>query len=128
MSKTQIKTKKGVTLIVLVITIILIMILAGVTLGIVSQDDGLIATADKQAVRIENDEEFQQLKIEITKLVTHNIVVQGTRTELIQRIMLLKPFDENRYTVEAGKIHKVNGTADEVYTIYQLTGIDYPLQ
>ena len=45
MRETKIKSSKGITLIALVITIIVLLILAGVTISMVLGDDGIIAQA-----------------------------------------------------------------------------------
>ena len=62
MRKQKLKENKGITLIALVITIIILLILAGITIGLVTGDNGLLA----QATRAKEETEKAQLKEETT--------------------------------------------------------------
>ena len=61
--KMKIKSNKGITLIALVITIIVLLILAGVTIAALSGDNGILkrATEAKEQTNQKNDEETEKL-------------------------------------------------------------------
>ena len=59
------KTQKGITLIALVITIIVLLILAGVTINMVLGDDGIIANAQK--AKKANEESADREAVELAK-------------------------------------------------------------
>ncbi len=71
------RKQKGVTLIALVITIIILIILAGVTIGMVIEPDGLIKQAqrgksDTLNAQVESDEKLNALEEEIKKATGEN--------------------------------------------------------
>lgn len=66
----MIKNKKGITLIALIITIIVMLILAGVTLNSIIGDNGIIGKA-KKAVGITNE---SAIKEEVEMAITENMV------------------------------------------------------
>ena len=61
--KNQIKGKKGITLIALVITIIVLLILAGVTIATLTGDNGLLKKATTAKEANEEAREIEQLKL-----------------------------------------------------------------
>ena len=61
--KMKAKSNKGITLIALVITIIVLLILAGVTIAALSGDNGILrrATEAKEQTNQKNDEETEKI-------------------------------------------------------------------
>ena len=58
------KNNKGVTLIVLVVTIVVLMILAGVTLNLTIRNNGIINQAKETVNALKNEEEVSQTQID----------------------------------------------------------------
>ena len=65
------KEKKGITLIALVITIIVLLILAGVTIAALSGDNGILQNAARAKEETEKAEEDELIKLTITEAATH---------------------------------------------------------
>ena len=59
------KNKRGITLIALIITIIVLLILAGVTMSFVVGDNGVINQAQKAKIRTEEEEAKEEIGIEV---------------------------------------------------------------
>ena len=55
------KTQKGITLIALVITIIVLLILAGVTINMVLGDDGIIQNAQQASMQEEKSSDLENI-------------------------------------------------------------------
>ena len=60
MKKQERRKQKGITLVALVVTIIVLIILAGVTLNIVLDNDGIINKAKQAAEEYENAQKAEQ--------------------------------------------------------------------
>jgi flagellar basal body-associated protein FliL len=71
-SKTKMRytSEKGITLIALVITIIVLLILAGVTISMVLGDNGIIHQAEHAKDMQEKESELERVKLAITSAVT----------------------------------------------------------
>jgi hypothetical protein len=67
------KNKKGITLIALVITIIVLFILSGVSLNIMSGSDGLIGRAKRVKKAAQNAEDDETRKIAIASALSHTV-------------------------------------------------------
>ena len=82
----NIKNKKGITLIALVITIIVILILAGISISMLSQDNSIL----KQAGRAKEETEIKQIeeaiKIEYMNLVGTDLLNNGNSATVEQAI------------------------------------------
>lgn len=59
------KEKKGITLVALVITIILILILAGISISILAGENGLIEKVKKSSTEYKKSQYFEEINIEI---------------------------------------------------------------
>ena len=83
------KEKKGITLIALVITIIVLLILAGVTIAALSGDNGILQNATKAKEETEIGNEKDQIGIAIAGTIAdnkgENITEEGLKTNLINR-------------------------------------------
>ena len=86
------KGNKGITLIALVITIIILLILAGITIGLVTGDNGILA----QATRAKEETEIAQEKEEI--ILAYNTAVAKKQSADITA----KELDEELKANEAG--------------------------
>ena len=110
------KEKNGITLIALVVTIVVLLILAGTSIAMLTGDNGIISQAKKAKEETEIGEEKEQVEIKYTaalgkKIVTNDIV---TSTDVQQE------FDNENIdvTVEGTEILSVkfNGTGN-IYRI-----------
>lgn len=61
--KTKRRKEQGITLIALVVTIIVLLILAGVTIALVLGQDGIINKAETAAERTNESQELEQVSI-----------------------------------------------------------------
>ncbi len=59
----NLKNEKGVTLIALILTIIILIILAGVSISAVLDDNGLLKSMEKEKESSENKKAYSQEKI-----------------------------------------------------------------
>ena len=66
--KERLKTHKGITLIALVITIIVLLILAGVAIATLTGDNGIIAKA--QQAKMQNDKANEKEQIDLAVLAS----------------------------------------------------------
>ena len=84
------KSEKGITLIALVVTIIVLLILAGVTMSLVLGQEGIINKARVAAENTMNSQEVEQLQIAAMEAMTYNIIDEvdfGTQlTESIHKV------------------------------------------
>ena len=62
--KTRLKTNKGITLIALVITIIVLLILAGVSIAMLTGENGILSQAQKAKTDTENAEENETARLD----------------------------------------------------------------
>ena len=95
------KTKeKGITLIALVITIIVILVLAGVTISTMQGNSGIISKADESKSQTERKEVIEKAKMTISEKVVNNGGNELTRSELkeiLEQYFINVPED---YTLE----------------------------
>lgn len=66
------KRENGITLISLVVTIVVMMILAGITIDATIGDNGLITSAEEQKERIKNDSVAAQAQVLLMKASEEN--------------------------------------------------------
>ena len=66
------KENKGITLIALVITVIILLILAGVTIGAISGDNGILAQASRAKQESEKASIIEQIRLDIMEKQTEN--------------------------------------------------------
>ena len=95
------KTKeKGITLIALAITIIVMLILAGVTISLMQGNSGIITKADESKSQTERKEVIEKAKMTISEKVVNNGGNELTRSELkeiLEQYFINVPED---YTLE----------------------------
>ena len=118
--KNKIKNMKGITLISLVITIIVLLILAGVTLAMVVGDNGIIAKA--HAAKKENDKatatETMNLKITNVQISTYTEKQRmPTLKELADNFCEDDDFQYVQETSEVASLTKItNNNPTSIYT------------
>ena len=122
----RIKTKgnKGITLIALVITIIVLLILAGVTIAALSGDNGILKRATQAKTKTGKENAEEQIKLAIMTATTEGLGVPDKavlRSELTKAGFVVKTDgDDLPWEVVSGKnIFTIN----EDYTIDTISGI-----
>ena len=110
----KIKNNKGITLIALVITIIVLVILAGITISMLTGENGILLQAAKAKEETEKTQEEEQLRLAqmeaATNLegITHTetINLEGTNNEVTVKIPagFTKSPRENEQSVETGLV------------------------
>lgn len=118
----RVKDKKGITLIALIVTIILLLILAGVAIGTLNGEQGLL----KKAIKAKNEQEVQTAK-EVLSMGLSDILVQNSGNKDLNMLYSLK-FDD--YKVEVSNFGRIvtmtknnvnyNFLVDTDYNIYDL--------
>ena len=94
------KRNKGITTIGLVVTIIVMLILAGVTISLMQGNSGIIAKADESKSQTERKEVIEKAKMTISEKVVNNGGNELTRSELkeiLEQYFINVPED---YTLE----------------------------
>ena len=113
-----IKKQKGITLIALVITIIVLLILAGVVIITLTGDNGLLQKAKDASIATKDAEELERVKIMTTAAKLDELGSDITETSL--RKAANNEFKENSYLIEettdsTGYKFTVNETLKEYY-------------
>ena len=98
------KDMKGITLIALVITIIVLLILAGITIGAITGDNGIINQA--QSAKTENERSNIKEQINV-------IVIQNSKDRVMDKNKLINDFEEK---LPDGK--EIVESDDLIYIIY----------
>ena len=113
--KNELRKKNGITLIALVITIIVLLVLAGVTIAMISSQDGILnkATSTKEANKKASEEEYAKLEIQAA-------LIDGEGTIDVSKLTadsdIVKAYTDNGYTYKGeGKFISKDG--DEEITI-----------
>ena len=117
------KSQKGVTLVALVITIIVLIILAGISINFILGNNGIITIAKKAKENIElaKIEEETELNEVYTQLASSNIGSGGTNYDAIAKLTEFKTAIANAIG-EAGGI-KPNVTAETSVFVDNIKGI-----
>ena len=76
--KTKLKTSKGITLIALVITIIVLLILAGVSIAMLTGDNGILTQAQRAKTETENAAANEQARLDEYNQIMNNWINGGT--------------------------------------------------
>ena len=123
MNKTK-KNARGITLIALVITIIVLLILAGVTIAALSGDNGILKRATQAKTKTGKESAEEQIKLAIMTATTEGLGVPDKavlRSELTKAGFVVKTDgDDLPWEVVSGKnIFTIN----EDYTIDTISGI-----
>lgn len=140
MRNKEIKSKRGITLIALVVTIVVLLILAGITINLVFADGGILQKASDAADRQKEAEESDKAAIEDFAEQANTLINGGATggggnsgggsnppaaTKTIQEIMSELPSTKNenvvdsygnKITIPAGFIVVANGTSNVSYT------------
>lgn len=100
--------QNGITLIALVITIIVLLILAGISLAMLTGDNGLLTKAGKSSIETDIAETKEQIKLEILGSVDDN--GNYTNTDVINAVYKItkKNIEEGAESVESLKGHTVD--------------------
>ena len=108
--KNKLKTHKGITLIALVITIIVLLILSGVAISMISGDNGIL----KQAARAKETTEDTSIleNIQLAELASR--MKDGEVNFSILKEELNKTFGENGYSINPDNENPENGWEVEV--------------
>lgn len=86
------KNRKGITLIALVITIIVLLILAGVTIATLTGDNGILTQAGKAKEKNTQAEIAEKIKLAVMSVkINSDILDDVTREELKEELMQLLP-------------------------------------
>ena len=92
--KKILKQKKGITLIALVITIIVLLILAGISISMLSGDNGILQKATDAKTNTENASLIEQVKIDILGQIAENNGSNITKEQLATILSkYFKPFE-----------------------------------
>lgn len=117
------QNRNGITLIALIITIIVMLILAGVAISSIVGENGIIERAETASVEMEKKEILEKVQISTTYNMEGNIDLKTTFDNIKsnlkeENVTLLEPTDENQLlTVSEAKI-KVKGDKGEYeYTL-----------
>ena len=123
MNKTK-KNTRGITLIALVITIIVLLILAGVTIAALSGDNGILRRATEAKSKTGKEDALEQIKLAIMTATTEGLGVPDKtvlRNELTKAGMTVKTEgDDLPWEVSNGKY---TFTINEDLTIEEVSGI-----
>ncbi len=112
--KKQIKKDRGITLIALVVTIVVLLILAGVSISMLAGDNGIIRQSQRAKERTTIEEEKEQVKLSYNAVIAGNNGQEVTRKQLEDE---LKKYDDRITVEEDGDNFKVTFPSSNVYTI-----------
>ena len=81
------KRNKGITLIALVVTIVVLLILAAITITFVLGDNGILKTAEDAGYKTGRAEFIEKAKMEVTSKQIENLgsLTQGELTEILEK-------------------------------------------
>lgn len=107
--KNKVETQQGITLVMLVVTIVVILILAGVSYHLVIGNNGIISKAEEATVitRAGQVEEEVALWKSDTYIADHTNATSETETEMIERLRFHKFITEDDEVDTIGKVIKI---------------------
>lgn len=107
--KNKVETQQGITLIMLVVTIVVILILAGVSYHLVIGNNGIISKAEEAGVitRAGQVEEEVALWKSDTYIADHTNATSETESEMIERLRSHKFITEDDEVDTIGKVIKI---------------------
>ena len=96
----MLKKERGITLIALIVTIIVIIIVAGITISAITGNKGIVNQAEISKNKSERQEIIENAKTEVTNVVMENVGTDLTRSQLKE--ILDKYFDNvpDDYTLD----------------------------
>lgn len=114
----KIKNQKGITLIALVITIIVLLILAGVTISMVVGDSGVLSKADTSKTKTERAKIVELARVDVMDKQGKNLNSKIKRSELIE---ILNIYFSNVSEIEnSSDILSETVKSKEEYGIYDI--------
>ncbi len=120
----MIKGKKGITLIALVITIIVLLILAGITIATLTGENGILTKTNEAKIKTTEGEERDQLTIAYDAAMAGNYKNEKYEGEVTQE-QLQKELDNqgaNAIVTKSGSLKVTFNNSGNVYTIDEETG------
>lgn len=126
--------EKGITLIALVVTIIIVLILAGTSLNMLTGKNGILDMLLKTSKKVTNSNQEETLKLAISELITENISYENL-TPYILSEKINKYFDAKDFDIIYYNLNKVfeisfandsNYYIDSTYTIKSSSEIELP--
>ncbi len=121
--KERVKNKNGITLIALVITIIVLLILAGVTIATLAGENGILTRASEASEQTTIGQEKEQIELAYSSVLSNKLGDGVTSGELQDE--LDKIVGDEKTSVTGGSILKVTFTdTNNVYTISSNQGIE----
>lgn len=130
----KIKGAKGITLVALIITVIILLILAGVTISLVIGENGLIAKSKQAEIKTEIEDEkeiiaLSQMSVEMSKndefseqteLETEiNKQKKATVTKNGDKLIVKFEKSGNRYEIKNGEITEAKRKNEEILSKYE---------
>lgn len=97
----KLKTKKGqsgITLIALLITIIVLLILAGVSINLIVGENGIVSKAQQAKEKMDFASVKENIEMEIVAIQTENITNKLTESEIIDKLVEKGIVAEDRKT------------------------------
>lgn len=105
--KNRQKNTKGITLIVLVITIIILLILAGVTIALLTSENGILSKATKASNETNKQTATEIINLKITNAQIDTYTEKQQMPTLKELSLALKDDEEIQYITESSKIASV---------------------
>ena len=112
------KNQRGITLIALVITIIVLLILAGVTISMVVGDNGILTKADKSKTNTERAKIVELARVDVVGQQGENLNSRLRKSELID--ILNKYFTNVSEIENSSNILEETVTSKEEYGVYDI--------
>ena len=132
--KTKRRKEQGITLIALVVTIIVLLILAGVTIALVLGQDGIFNKAETAAEKTEETQELEQVRLAVLEARTNNLTGgDDLETELDRSIKKIDPEasvsnnGDGSYTITLGNGHQYRVEANGKVSKEGETGGEEPV-
>ena len=123
----MLKENKGVTLVALVITIIVLLILAGVTLSMVMGDSGIFSKANKASTETTISSAKDAVRLATLEAVTDQYTDNGSiGTAITSEAEAIKAVNaklQDGYKIESGKI--MQGTTDTKVSVTFTIGTNH---
>lgn len=115
----MLKENKGITLIALVITIIVLLILAGVSIAMIVGDNGILTKAGDAKEENQKGEVNTAIAMAVTEVLTKYYAgdIEETGITIANIVTAANNYSDYSFTAETDKIVVKNGTA----TITELT-------
>ena len=111
----------GITLIALIITIIVLLILAGVTLNMVIGENGIFKKANSASLETNKSQALEELKLLVLEVQSE----KNGNANLKDVVNKMNDDNQNEYIVSLSKISKINGNipnvenAEQIYVLYK---------